>query len=446
MTTSLEQAPAPLGTPTEPGLTLADEQPRTLGFLDQTALWANLGISLLGPVGAVFILLPGMSVLAALTAVVIGSIIGTAALGLANVAGARTGRPAMVMLRGVFGTKASYLPTVLNLIQLLGWAVFELVIIAAAARQLLPWKVTWPYIVIGGVLTTVMAIRPLGSVRMLRRIALIAVGIAMVYLFVQLFRHPHTSFTHGNWSGFWTGTDQIIALSVSWIPLAADYSRHARSEKGAFAGSFFGYSLTQIICYGLGLLALSTVLTTDTSQQAMFAAFIAVPLGWLAFGVLVLRELDESFANVYSTAISVQNLLPRVDRRVLAVVIGALATGLAIVIDIASYQNFLYLVGSVFLPDVRGLHGPVLRIPRVAHLGYLRARADPLASASAMGARVHRVPACQPRLHRLVGVVVAVRRRRHRVHAAVMAVRLTVFVRGGVRGGAAVPARAGGNQ
>ena len=31
----------------EPGLTLADHQPRTLGFLDQTALWGNLGISLL---------------------------------------------------------------------------------------------------------------------------------------------------------------------------------------------------------------------------------------------------------------------------------------------------------------------------------------------------------------------------------------------------------------
>ena len=37
----------------------------------------------------------------------------------------------MVMLRGLFGAKLSYLPTVLNLIQVLGWAVFELFIIAA---------------------------------------------------------------------------------------------------------------------------------------------------------------------------------------------------------------------------------------------------------------------------------------------------------------------------
>ena len=33
----------------EPGPTLADPPPRTLGLLDQVALWGNLGVSLLGP-------------------------------------------------------------------------------------------------------------------------------------------------------------------------------------------------------------------------------------------------------------------------------------------------------------------------------------------------------------------------------------------------------------
>jgi purine-cytosine permease-like protein len=47
---------------------------------------------------------------------------------------------------------------------------------------------------------------------------------------------------------------------------------------------------------------------------------------------------------------STQNMLARIDRRVLAVVIGALATGLAFVIDLAAYQNFLYLIGAFFVP------------------------------------------------------------------------------------------------
>src|SRR3954462_12760509 len=82
----------------------------------------------------------------------------------------------------------------------------------------------------------------------------------------------------------------------------------------------------------------------------MFGAFIAVPVGWLAFGVLVARELDQSFADSYSTVVAVQNVLPRFDRRILAVLVGALATGLALAADINRYPNFLALLGSVFVP------------------------------------------------------------------------------------------------
>src|SRR5262249_43730694 len=204
----------------------------------------------------------------------------------------------------------------------------------------------WPYVLIAVFVTTVMGVWPLGSVRMLRRYALIAVFVAMTYLYVQLFRQPLPSFSHGNFTGFWAGVDLVIAVSVSWIPLAADYSRHSRSPHTAFLGSYVGYSVTQIMCYGFGLLAFSTGASADASQHGMFAALIAVPLGFLAFGILVLRELDESFANVYSTAVSTQNVLPRADRRVLAVTIGAIATVLALVFDIASFQNFLLLIGS----------------------------------------------------------------------------------------------------
>ena len=45
------------------------------------------------------------------------------------------------------------------------------------------------------------------------------------------------------------------------------------------------------------------------------------------------------FANVYSTAISAQNVTPRVDRRVLAVIVGAVSTVLALVFDIVAGFN-----------------------------------------------------------------------------------------------------------
>ena len=82
----------------------------------------------------------------------------------------------------------------------------------------------------------------------------------------------------------------------------------------------------------------------------VFAAFLAVPLGGLAFAVLVLRELDQSFASVYSTTVSIQNLRPRWDRRVVSLVLGAVVTVLALNVGIYGYASFLALIGSVFVP------------------------------------------------------------------------------------------------
>lgn len=342
----------------EAPLTLDEPAPRVLGWLDQLGLWGNLGVTLLAPVGAVYVLapvgLPQLSFVAAGLAVVVGTVLGALMIGAAAVPGAQTGAPAMVLMRGLFGRRISYLPTAVNIVQLLGWTVYEIVVISSAAAQLFPWHAhRWPYVVIAGALTAALTIRPLGAVRILRRYALVATVIATTYLFIQLARHHHASFTHGSWSGFWAGADVAIAVAVSWAPLASDYTRHSRSPRSAFGGAVLGYSITQIAGYFLGLLALATVVTaSDTLQRDMFAAFIAVPVGWLSFGVLVLRELDESFADGYSAVVSLQNVWPRLDRRVFAVAVCALATVGALALDIASYVNFLYLLASVLVPLV----------------------------------------------------------------------------------------------
>jgi purine-cytosine permease-like protein len=197
-------------------------------------------------------------------------------------------------------------------------------------------------------LTALLTIRPLGAIRVLRRYATGAVLIVMTYLFVQLLRHPLPSFTHGTWSGYWAATDTVVAVAISFAPLAADYMRHSRDSRSAVVGALAGYSVTQVLCYVIGLLALVTVAHGNASD--IFGAFIALPVGSLGFAILAARELDQSFADVYSTAISLQNLRPLWDRRVLAAGITALTTAGALWLNIADYENFLTLLGSVFVP------------------------------------------------------------------------------------------------
>src|SRR4051795_2260759 len=356
MTATVDRIDLPMPR-TEAPFTLEEPPPRVLGWFDQIGLWGNLGMSILGPVTAIYILQPfqlaQMSYLGAAVAIIVGTVLGTLLIAAAAVPGAETGAPSMVLLRGLFGRRVSYLPTLVNVIQLVGWSVFEIVVIAAAAEQLLPWDgARWPYVVVAGAITTLMAIRPLGVVRILRRYAIALVTVATVFLYVELLRNPLPSLTHGSWAGFWPGADYAIAAAVSFAPLASDYSRHARSPRSAFGGAMIGYSVAQAASYILGLVAIATVVRADQAAdtQAMFGAFIAVPAGWLAVGILVARELDQSFADSYSTVVSVQNVFPRFDRRILAVVVGSMATVFALALQINDYANFLALLGSVFVP------------------------------------------------------------------------------------------------
>jgi len=334
-------------------LTLNEPVPQALGLFDQFGLWGNLGVSLLGFTGAIFVLQPNgtgtpeLSLIAGLSAIVLGTILGTLVVALSGVAGARTGAPAMVLLRGLFGTELSYLPTILNIVQCLGWGVFELVTIATAAHVVVPALPRWSYVVLAGVITGLLTLRPLGAIRVLRRFATPVVAVVLGYLLVELVRHRLPALNHGTWSGYWAATDTVVAVAVSFAPLAADYTRHSRSERTSFWGVFVGYGVAQILCYVIGLVALVTVARNSSD---IYGAFIAVPLGSLCFALLATRELDQSFADVYSTAVSIQNLRPLLDRRVLALGIASLATVLALWTNIADYENFLVLIGSVFVP------------------------------------------------------------------------------------------------
>jgi putative hydroxymethylpyrimidine transporter CytX len=330
----------------EPPLTL-DEQPvRTLGLTDQLALWGNLGVSLLLPVTAAFFFAPGMSLLAAFVAIAVGTVLGNVLLGLAAVPGADTGAPAMVLFRGLFGRAGSYLPTALNLAQCLGWATFEIVIIAEAADRIVAGGGRWPFVLAAGVVATLMAVRPLAVVQVLKRYVVWLVVLSTIYLFVQLLRHDLPALGDGNWHGFWFAADLVAALSVSWMPLAADYSRQSRTASDAFWGAAIGYAGSSAAFFALGVIAIAGLNQPDD----VLAAILAIPAGALALIVLTVDEIDEAFANIYSTAVSAQNIVPRLDRRTLAIAVGGLATAIALLVDMHAYESFLFLIGSVFVP------------------------------------------------------------------------------------------------
>ena len=331
--------------PEEAPLQLTTEPPRPLGFADQLAMWANLGISLFGPITGGLVALTTGSVGLAIAAVVVGCGIGALLLGASAMFGATTGAPAMVSLRGLLGRRGSVAPTVLNIAQNLGWATMEIIVISTAGTAVLGEAWRWPLVIVSGAAATAMAVRPLGSVRLLRKVMVWLVLAASVFLFVQVLSRPAQAIPQEGVLGFWPGVDLAIAGVISFAPLAADYSRHSRTRAAAFSGATLGYGLAAVGYYTLGVLAIANLGAGD-----VIAALVALPAGAIALGILLVDEVDEAFANIYSTTMSVQNLFGRLDRRVVAVVIGVIATLVAGFLDLAEYQSFLFLIGSVFVP------------------------------------------------------------------------------------------------
>src|SRR5437764_12814623 len=78
--------------------------------------------------------------------------------------------PTMVLQRAPLGRRGSYVATVLNVLQCLGWAIFELIVIATAAGllcdKLFGFSAIWLWKLVFGVAAAVLALLgPFGLVR-----------------------------------------------------------------------------------------------------------------------------------------------------------------------------------------------------------------------------------------------------------------------------------------
>jgi NCS1 family nucleobase:cation symporter-1 len=331
---------------------------RVLGFTDTALLWGNLGVSLLVLVAGTY-LVPALSLPDALLAILIGCLIGNAMIAVAAAIGAQARVPSMVLLRAPLGRRGSVLPSILNVVQCVGWTIFELIVIATAAsalsERMFGFEARWLWTLVFAALALALGLLgPIGVVRrFVRKIAIWVVPLALAYLawwaladadLGALWQRPG----EGGIS-VWQGADLVIGITVSWVPLAADYTRFSRDERSAFWGAGIGYFVPDAL-----LLALGAVLffSRDLSDPAALPAAVAAGglAAFVALLALTIAETDEAFANAYSGAVSVRNILPAAPQQLLVVLTTGVATVGALALDLLSYQSFLLLLGSFFVP------------------------------------------------------------------------------------------------
>ena len=318
---------------------------RILGGFDYFILWSSLGVGLLVFSAGSF--LSEAPFYYALLAIIIGSITGSILLSLAGKIGSDHAIPSLIGIRPAFGLYGSYLAAILNIIQLIGWTTFEILILSKAAQSLTNLHVPFLWNIIFGIVIALFGIfGPLFLVKQwLSKFAIWIVYASSIVILVALLSQnlSNSISAVGKDMSFFVALDLVIAMPISWMPLVSDYNRFAKTSRGAFMGTLIGFSITNIIFYLGGLLlGLGDISSIIISIQAILFGFILL--------VMVVDEVDNAFADIYSAAISSQSIFRNLNQRYLIIGFTALSTILSIFVSIEGYQQFLLLIGALFIP------------------------------------------------------------------------------------------------
>ncbi len=334
---------------------------RVFGLREHAALWFSLGVGLLVmQVGA--FLVPALGPRQALLAIVVGSVLGAGLLATVAWLGCRNGLSSAALIAAALGGAFATLPVALNVLQLLGWTAFELVVMRDGAAALLrrmgldaAWAAPALTLLWGALLMALAAGSMVGLVRrFLSRFGLPLVVLSLLWLSWQFGQRVAAT----GWDAWWSrpgsggmsalqAVDLVIAMPVSWLPLVADYARYGRSPGSALRGTWLGYALANIWCYALGVL----VVATAEPGADLVSSLLLAQGGLIALGLILIDEVDNAYGDVHSGAVSIHFLArARGSIRRHGMALAALATVCALVLPMHGIEPFLLLLSSVFVP------------------------------------------------------------------------------------------------
>ena len=345
---------------TNEALTPVAADQRVFRWHDHASLWFSLGVGLLVmQVGAY--LMPALGTQEAALAIVAGSILGAGLLGWVAKIGCDSGLASAGLMHAVYGRAFARLPIVLNIVQLIGWGTFELVVMrdasVAIGRQSGAMAASyWPVLATllwGGVITLLISGSMVQLVRrVIARVALPLVVLSLLWLSWQFLGLAQAQGFEQLWQrrgeggmGVMPALDLVIAMPISWLPLVADYARHGKSGGAALRGTWTGYALANMWCYALGVLVALTL-----PSQDLVTALLLAQGGLIALSLILIDEVDNAYGDTYSGAVSAHSLLPRWSVRQWGLGVAVVCTLLALVLPMHSLEPFLLLLSSVFVP------------------------------------------------------------------------------------------------
>lgn len=303
-------------------------------------LWFGAGVSIAEILTGM--LLAPLGFVKGFAAILIGHLIGGTIMYFAGLIGGRTGYSAMETVRISFGRQGAQLFAGLNVIQLIGWTAVMIASAAAAANTIAGLGSSlWSGII--GIFIAfwiVLGLKQLGKINIVVMAALFVLTIVLSAIVFQC----DTPQVQGEIT-FGAAVELAVAMPLSWLPIISDYTRTAAKPALATAVScstyFIASSWMFIIGMGAALL---------TGQDDIAAIMVQAGMGITGILVVLLSTVTTTFLDAFSAGVSGKSMFPRLSEKILALIVTAIGVLLAVFTEADRFQDFLYLIGSVFAP------------------------------------------------------------------------------------------------
>ncbi|MBC3796317.1 putative hydroxymethylpyrimidine transporter CytX [Acetobacterium tundrae] len=312
-----------------------------------TLLWLGAAISIAEVMTGTLIAPLGLK--NGVIAIIMGHVIGISVLFLAGVIGSQSKLPAIESSRISFGKYGSYIFSILNILQLIGWTAVMVITAAKAIDGVTVSAFNYQNTTLGCIIIgAFIFLWVLVGFKNMEKLNYIAVGllfIGSVILSLQIFGGSTANSAVEGTMSFGGAVELSAIMPISWLPLIADYTRFSRKEKSGSLVSSISYFMGSCWMYIIGLGAALYAGTSD-----IFVILTSVGLGMVALIIILFSTVTTAFLDVYSAGVSFVNIDTKVKERTAVLITGVIGVLLAIVAPIDAYQDFLYLIGSVFAP------------------------------------------------------------------------------------------------
>jgi putative hydroxymethylpyrimidine transporter CytX len=278
-----------------------------------------------------------------LLAIVIGHLIGGILFYFTGLIGTKTEKSAMETAKISFGQKGSVLFSGLNILQLIGWTAVMIISGAEGANSIVKLGIPFWSIIIGALIILWVAI----GIKRMNQINIVAVGalfILTIILSSIIFRNNSIAIVSEGMS-FGTAVELSVAMPLSWLPLISDYTRTAKKPRLSTLVSAITYFFASCWMYTIGMGAAIFTGESDIAKIMMNAG-----LGIAALIIVVFATVTTTFLDAYSAGVSSESISKKLKEKPAAIVVCIIGVVLAIFTPITQFENFLYLIGSVFAP------------------------------------------------------------------------------------------------